>query len=128
MSKTFLCVGDRGLMINIQMYHDVSPRLGVCNLTEKSCSYLASALTSHSSSLTLLDLSNNELLGDSGVELLCSALSHQNCKREELHYATFHGVSVFLCIALETQTLPSLGADIFLSMPMTLKCESHQHP
>ena len=79
------CVlGDRGLMINIQMYHDVSPRLYYCNLTEKSCSYLASALTSHSSSLTQLDLGVNELMGDSGVELLCSALSHQNCKLEEL--------------------------------------------
>ena len=71
-------------MINIQMYHDVSPRLYDCNLTEKSCSYLASALTSHSSSLTQLNLGGNKLLGDSGVELLCSALSHQNCKLEEL--------------------------------------------
>ncbi|XP_041959992.1 NACHT, LRR and PYD domains-containing protein 12-like isoform X4 [Alosa sapidissima] len=54
-----------------------------CKLTEKSCSYLASALTAHSSSLRLLDLSYNVLL-DSGVELLCSALCHQNCKLEEL--------------------------------------------
>ena len=76
--------GDRGLMINIQMYHDVSPSLYGCDLTEKHCSYLASALTSHSSSLTQLNLGGNNLLGDSGVELLCSALSHQNCKLEEL--------------------------------------------
>ncbi|XP_076139106.1 uncharacterized protein LOC143122160 isoform X2 [Alosa pseudoharengus] len=54
-----------------------------CELTEKSCSYLASALTSLSSRLRLLDLSRNDLQ-DSGVELLCSALSHQNCKLEEL--------------------------------------------
>ncbi|XP_062408281.1 NACHT, LRR and PYD domains-containing protein 12-like [Sardina pilchardus] len=54
-----------------------------CELTEKSCSYLASALTSLSSTLRLLDLSLNDLQ-DSGVELLCSALSHQNCKLEEL--------------------------------------------
>ncbi|XP_062395865.1 NACHT, LRR and PYD domains-containing protein 3-like isoform X2 [Sardina pilchardus] len=53
-----------------------------CILTEKSCSYLACALMSHSS-LRLLELSNNELL-DSGVELLSSALCHQNCKVEEL--------------------------------------------
>src|SRR4029434_2210674 len=79
------CVwGDRGLMSNIQMYHDVSPRLDECNLTKKSCSYLASALTSHSSSLKQLDLRGNQLLGDSGVELLCSALSHQNCKLKAL--------------------------------------------
>ncbi|XP_041918877.1 NACHT, LRR and PYD domains-containing protein 12-like [Alosa sapidissima] len=55
-----------------------------CELTEKSCSYLASALTSLSSRLRLLDLSGNYYLWDSGVELLCSALSHQNCKLEEL--------------------------------------------
>ncbi|XP_062395943.1 NACHT, LRR and PYD domains-containing protein 3-like isoform X2 [Sardina pilchardus] len=54
-----------------------------CNLTQKSCSYLASALTAHSSSLRLLELGVNELL-DSGVELLCSALRHQNCKLEDL--------------------------------------------
>ncbi|XP_076152449.1 protein NLRC3-like [Alosa pseudoharengus] len=48
-----------------------------CKLTEKSCSYLASALTAHSSSLRLLDLSYNVLL-DSGVELLCSALCSAN--------------------------------------------------
>ncbi|XP_062392911.1 NACHT, LRR and PYD domains-containing protein 12-like [Sardina pilchardus] len=58
-------------------------RLDNCNLTNKSCSYLASALkTSHSSNLRVLNLSNNKLL-DSGVELLCSALCH-NCKLEEL--------------------------------------------
>ncbi|XP_048103440.1 NACHT, LRR and PYD domains-containing protein 14-like isoform X3 [Alosa alosa] len=55
-----------------------------CNLTDKSCSYLASALkTSRSSNLRVLHLSENKLL-DSGVELLCSALCHQNCKLEEL--------------------------------------------
>ncbi|XP_062404585.1 NACHT, LRR and PYD domains-containing protein 3-like [Sardina pilchardus] len=55
-----------------------------CNLTDKSCSYLASALkTSHSSNLRVLDLRDNNLL-DSGVELLCSALCHHNCKLEEL--------------------------------------------
>ncbi|XP_076152316.1 protein NLRC3-like isoform X2 [Alosa pseudoharengus] len=60
-----------------------SAKLEKCNLTEKSCSYLASALSAHSSSLRLLNLNGNELL-DSGVELLSSALCHQNCKLEEL--------------------------------------------
>ncbi|KAG5277777.1 hypothetical protein AALO_G00091270 [Alosa alosa] len=59
------------------------PGLWRCNLTEKSCSYLASALTSHSSSLRQLNLSEDVLL-DSGVECLCFALCHQNCKLEEL--------------------------------------------
>ncbi|XP_062396022.1 NACHT, LRR and PYD domains-containing protein 3-like [Sardina pilchardus] len=61
----------------------ISALLERCSLTEKSCSYLASALTTHSSSLRLLDLSYNKLL-DSGVELLCSALCHQHCRLEEL--------------------------------------------
>ncbi|KAL2096454.1 hypothetical protein ACEWY4_008602 [Coilia grayii] len=54
-----------------------------CPLTEKSCSYLASVLTSHSSSLTQLQLRNNDLQ-ESGGELLCSALCHPNCKLEKL--------------------------------------------
>ncbi|XP_076134605.1 NACHT, LRR and PYD domains-containing protein 14-like [Alosa pseudoharengus] len=58
--------------------------LRYCNLTDKSCSYLASALkTSCSSNLRVLHLSSNNLL-EPGVELLCSALCHQNCKLEEL--------------------------------------------
>ncbi|KAL2096344.1 hypothetical protein ACEWY4_008492 [Coilia grayii] len=60
-----------------------SAELVGCPLTEKSCSYLASVLTSHSSSLTQLELSNSNL-PESGVELLCSALCHPNCKLEKL--------------------------------------------
>ncbi|XP_076134046.1 NACHT, LRR and PYD domains-containing protein 3-like [Alosa pseudoharengus] len=60
-----------------------SAELNNCSLTEKSISYLASALTAHSSSLRRLNLSGNKLL-DSGMELLCSALSHQKCKLEKL--------------------------------------------
>ncbi|XP_062387112.1 NACHT, LRR and PYD domains-containing protein 3-like [Sardina pilchardus] len=61
-----------------------SAKLSICDLTDKSCSYLASALkTSHSSNLRVLQLGGNKLL-DSGVELLCSALCHQNCKLEKL--------------------------------------------
>ena len=75
--------GDRGLMINIQMYHDVSPRLYKCNLTEKSCSYLASALTSHSSSLTQLDLGGNNLSA-SDVEHLSALVNDPHYKLEKL--------------------------------------------
>ncbi|XP_076152265.1 protein NLRC3-like isoform X2 [Alosa pseudoharengus] len=60
-----------------------SAMLEKCDLTEESCSYLASALTAHSSSLRLLDLSYNKLL-DSGMELICCALCHRNSKLEEL--------------------------------------------
>ncbi|XP_063054474.1 NACHT, LRR and PYD domains-containing protein 3-like [Engraulis encrasicolus] len=54
-----------------------------CELTEKSCSHLASVLTSDSSRLKCLDLNINELC-DSGVERLCSGLQHQHCRLETL--------------------------------------------
>ncbi|KAA0719457.1 NLR family CARD domain-containing protein 3 CARD15-like protein [Triplophysa tibetana] len=53
--------------------------LRVCNLTEKSCSSLASVLRSNSSSLTELNLSHNKL-NDSGVKLLSDGLKNTNCK------------------------------------------------
>ncbi|KAJ8362894.1 hypothetical protein SKAU_G00117250 [Synaphobranchus kaupii] len=57
--------------------------LSACNLTEKSCEIVASALQSDSSPLVELDLSNNDL-GDSGVELLCHGLRSPNCQLETL--------------------------------------------
>ncbi|XP_055085684.1 protein NLRC3-like isoform X1 [Periophthalmus magnuspinnatus] len=55
--------------------------LSGCNLSERSCEALASVLSS--SSLTHLDLSNNDLQ-DSGVELLCSGLKSAPCRLETL--------------------------------------------
>ncbi|KAG5830144.1 hypothetical protein ANANG_G00316550, partial [Anguilla anguilla] len=57
--------------------------LSGCELTEKSCEIVASALQSSNSPLRDLDLSNN-YLGDSGVELLCAALMSPNCKLQRL--------------------------------------------
>jgi len=51
-------------------------------VTEDSCSALASVLSSDSSSLKDLDLSNNNLQ-DSGVRLLSDGLN-ENCKLEKL--------------------------------------------
>ncbi|XP_033839026.1 NLR family CARD domain-containing protein 3-like [Periophthalmus magnuspinnatus] len=67
--------------------------LAVCNLTKHSCGPLASVLSS--SSLTHLDLSNNDLQ-DSGVELLCDGLKSESCRLETLRL-NFCGLSPQSC-------------------------------
>ncbi|KAM6893629.1 NLR family CARD domain-containing protein 3-like [Xenentodon cancila] len=57
--------------------------LSSCNLSEEVCAGLSSVLSSQSSSLTELDLSNNHLQ-DSGLEKLCPGLESPHCKLESL--------------------------------------------
>nr|XP_055060313.1 NACHT, LRR and PYD domains-containing protein 12-like isoform X2 [Misgurnus anguillicaudatus] len=61
-----------------------SAELTDCELSEKSCSGLTSVLTSKSSCLRDLNLSENKQISDSGVKLICDGLKNPNCKLETL--------------------------------------------
>ncbi|CAM4659104.1 unnamed protein product [Leuciscus chuanchicus] len=72
-----LCSGLKSVKCKLEIL-----RLSQCALTEESCSALASVLSSDSSTLKDLDLSNNNLK-DSGVKLFSDGLK-ENCKLEKL--------------------------------------------
>ncbi|MEQ2305144.1 hypothetical protein AMECASPLE_034609 [Ameca splendens] len=61
--------------------------LSLCNLSDRSCEPLSSVLSSSSSNLIELNLSNNNLK-DSGVLLLCAGLKTQYCTLEILRQAS----------------------------------------
>ncbi|XP_048859985.1 ribonuclease inhibitor-like [Brienomyrus brachyistius] len=61
----------------------MNPRLNSCDLIDKHCEVLSSALRSNSSPLRELDLSDNNLK-DSGVKLLSAALEDLHCILEIL--------------------------------------------
>ncbi|XP_061582570.1 NACHT, LRR and PYD domains-containing protein 4C-like [Cololabis saira] len=63
--------------------HLESLRLNDCNLSGNICPLLSSVLSSQSSSLTELDLSNNHLQ-DSGLKKLCPGLESPHCHLESL--------------------------------------------
>ncbi|XP_029983193.1 protein NLRC3-like [Sphaeramia orbicularis] len=57
--------------------------LSGCNLSDRSCEALSSVLRSQSSSLTHLELSNNDLK-DSGVKILSDGLKSPGCRLDTL--------------------------------------------
>ncbi|XP_015233714.1 PREDICTED: ribonuclease inhibitor-like [Cyprinodon variegatus] len=74
--------------------------LNDCNLSKRSCEALASVLSSQSSNLREMDLSNNKLQG-SGLKLLFSGLKSPNCKLETLrseHLSRLHLSPYFILL------------------------------
>ncbi|XP_073341106.1 protein NLRC3-like [Pagrus major] len=78
------CASDETLLRLLPVVKaSTKAQLSSCNLSERSCEALSSVLSSPSSSLRELDLSNNDLQ-DSGVERLCAGLESPNCTLEVL--------------------------------------------
>ncbi|XP_029939724.1 NACHT, LRR and PYD domains-containing protein 3-like [Salarias fasciatus] len=74
--------------------------LSCCGLSERSCGALSSVLSSQSSSLTHLDLSNNDLQ-DSGVKCLSAAVEDPHCSLKTLRLSGC-GLSERSCGALSS--------------------------
>ncbi|KAM9780380.1 LOW QUALITY PROTEIN: protein NLRC3-like [Neosynchiropus ocellatus] len=70
-----------------------------CGLSERGCDLLSSVLSSPSLSVTLLDLSDNDLR-ESGVELLCAGLGSPHCHLETLRSVLLHDRTVLLVVTL----------------------------
>uniref|UniRef100_A0A3B3WCD8 NACHT LRR and PYD domain-containing protein n=1 Tax=Poecilia mexicana TaxID=48701 RepID=A0A3B3WCD8_9TELE len=82
-SNSLQDAGVKQLCAGLQSSHCKLETLSLCDLSDRSCQSVCSILSSHTSLLRVLDLSNNDLQ-DSGVQLLCEGLESPNCKLESL--------------------------------------------
>uniref|UniRef100_A0A8C5GPQ0 B30.2/SPRY domain-containing protein n=1 Tax=Gouania willdenowi TaxID=441366 RepID=A0A8C5GPQ0_GOUWI len=71
------------VILEEHVFNSVTDKHLSCGLSERSCAALSSVLSSQSSSVKHLDLSNNDLQ-DSGVKLLCEGLKSPHCKLDFL--------------------------------------------
>ncbi|XP_042560573.1 NACHT, LRR and PYD domains-containing protein 12-like isoform X4 [Clupea harengus] len=89
-------------------------RLKGCKLTHESCKVVASFLQS-ANPLLELDLSNN-VLRDSGVQLLSKGLSSPHCKLQTLRLTDCHiSDDGYVCLALTLMANPSCVKELDLS-------------
>uniref|UniRef100_A0A8C9YD30 NACHT domain-containing protein n=1 Tax=Sander lucioperca TaxID=283035 RepID=A0A8C9YD30_SANLU len=83
-------VENRGkYLLNVNTHFVFIFRLSKCNLTYRCCENISSVLSSKSSGLEELDLSENYLL-DSGVKLLSDGLKSPSCKLQRLWLSYCH--------------------------------------
>uniref|UniRef100_A0A3B3R0B4 B30.2/SPRY domain-containing protein n=1 Tax=Paramormyrops kingsleyae TaxID=1676925 RepID=A0A3B3R0B4_9TELE len=85
--------------------------LNSCELTEKCCEALVSALRSNSSPLRELDLSDNDLQ-DSGVKLLSAGLWDSQCKLRILRSVLLEKCCEVLATALRSNSSPLRELDL----------------
>ncbi|KAI1886499.1 hypothetical protein AGOR_G00196380 [Albula goreensis] len=102
-------------------------RLSGCQVTERGCASLASALRSNPSHLRELDLSYNHP-GDSGVRALSAVLEDPSCELEKLNVD--HGGEIRLKAGPRKYASPPPELSIVLTwrVPFYLTCGSNLQP